>query len=522
MYSMSTIFPDVFSSGKMLKTFLAPIEESFNSANTAQNYLLSLSKYVNEFMLPCLTAAKYFNQVEKTNVFNSHPFENMMSMLEFIEFNFDLSGKGCSGTFKATADFADKEFNEAASALFNTFSFNDNDNLLSLIKKRARAINIITHDYPQAIQDIEPEFGFHFENNINEKIMETERFNLYRIAPTDTNVQEINTTKPVLIIPPYVLGANILAFLPGENKSYAHSFANQGIPTYIRIVKDIKEHESVQTMNGEDDAGDTKRFCEKIKSLHGRKVTLNGYCQGGYSALCNVLSGQLDGLVDTLITCVAPLDGTQSDGLSSFLKRLPWRYNDLAFGTKTLPNGNQVADGQLMSWIYKLKSISNSSPVVSFLRDLAMLTPENGEKLKFNKTGIALNYWLKNELTDIPLGITRMSFASFNTPITREGVLPVKLFGNELNLHRIKEKNIKWLICYGTSDDLVETASSLAPAKFIDVETTPFPKGHVAIATSWSKPDSAYALHKRYNDNQHRGPVRFHLDIDKQALRLVG
>jgi hypothetical protein len=45
--------------------------------------------------------------------------------------------------------------------------------------------------------------------------------------------------KPVLIIPPYVLGANILGFLPGEQRSYAHCFANQGFPTYIRILKAI-------------------------------------------------------------------------------------------------------------------------------------------------------------------------------------------------------------------------------------------------------------------------------------------
>ncbi len=520
MYSMNNTFTNVFPSDKMLKTLLTPLGESLNSANTAQNYLLSLSEYVNDFMLPCLTAAKYFNKVEQTNIFNSNPFANMMSMLEFIEFNFDLSEKGCSGTFKATKDFADKEFSDEATALFNTFSLNGDENLLTLIQKRARAINIITHDYPQAIQEIEPEFGFHFENGINEKIMETERFSLYRITSTDPAVTERKSAKPVLIIPPYVLGANILAFLPAENQSYAHSFANQGIPTYIRIIKDIDIHEAVQTMNGEDDATDTKRFCEKIKSIHGKKITLNGYCQGGYSALCNVLSGELDGLVDALITCVSPIDGSQSDGLSAFLKRLPGRYNDLAFGTKTLPNGNQVADGQLMSWIYKLKSIGSSSPVVSFLRDLAMLTPKNNEKPRFNKTGIALNYWLKNELTDIPLGITQMSFASFNSPLSSDGTLPVKLFGKELNLKRIKEKNIKWLICYGKNDDLVEIPAALAPTKFIDVETTPFPKGHVAIATSWSKPDSAYALHKRYD--HHRGPVRFHLDIDKPALRLAG
>ena len=172
--------------------------------------------------------------------------------------------------------------------------------------------------------------------------------------------------KPVCILPPYVLGANILGFLPGENKSYAHAFANQGIPTYIRILKDISSTEALQTMTAEDDATDTRLFCETIFKRHGKPVTLNGYCQGGFNALCNLLSGELDDLVDAFITCVAPMDGTRSRGLAEFLKRLPKRFNDLAYGTKTLPNGNKVADGTLMGWVYKLKSIETEQPLNAF------------------------------------------------------------------------------------------------------------------------------------------------------------
>ncbi len=140
-----------------------------------------------------------------------------------------------------------------------------------------------------------------------------------RVIPTEQGVETDNSLKPVLIIPPFVLGANILSFLPGEKKSYAHSFANKGIPTYIRITKDIQENPAVQTMSLEDDARDTRYFCEVIKKRHDQMVTLNGYCQGGFSSLCNILSGELDGLVDALITCVAPMDGTLSKGLGKFL-----------------------------------------------------------------------------------------------------------------------------------------------------------------------------------------------------------
>jgi len=59
----------------------------------------------------------------------------------------------------------------------------------------------------------------------------------------------------------------------------------------------------------------------------------------------------------------------------------------------------------------------------------------------------------------------------------------------------------------------VEEETALAPADCIKVETTGFPKGHLAIATSWSNPKSEYSLDKRFNNQ--RGPVLFQLDIDK-------
>jgi hypothetical protein len=132
-----------------------------------------------------------------------------------------------------------------------------------------------------------------------------------------------------------------------------------------------------------------------------------------------------------------------------------------------------------------------------------------------SKTAAALNYWLNNERNDLPLEITKMSFASYNTPITDDGTLPVKLFGRKLRLDRLKAKKIPWLICYGEHDDLVEKQTALAPADYVDAEITPFPKGHVAMATSWSDPASKCALHTRFGKGNWRGPVRFQLDLDK-------
>jgi hypothetical protein len=120
------------------------------------------------------------------------------------------------------------------------------------------------------------------------------------------------------------------------------------------------------------------------------------------------------------------------------------------------------------------------------------------------------------------MSITEISFASYNTPITKEGTLPVRLFGRKLNLHRISEKGIKWLICYGETDDLVEKETALAPCDFIDVEVSAFPKGHLAMATSWSNPKSDYALHTRFGEKRYRGPVLFQLDLEEETKTRGG
>jgi hypothetical protein len=334
------------------------------------------------------------------------------------------------------------------------------------------------------------------------------------VLPLDRDVAVKEKGKPVLIIPPYVLGAGILCFLPGENKSYVHCYANQGIPTYIRIIKDIDTTPAVQVMTGEDDCLDTKYFCEKIKERHGRQVTLNGFCQGGLVAVLALLSGELDGLVDAFITCVAPMDGTRSKALVEYLEHIPPRFRDLGYAVKTLPNGNKVVDGKVMSWVYKLKSMDREAPVFSFHRDLMMFDQTGSGEIKINKTAAALNYWLTRERKDLPVGITDLSFKSYTIPVTPDGTLPVKYFGRELNFKRLKEMGIPWLICIAEGDDLVDKGAALAALDFVDAEVTVFPKGHGSIATSWSLPTSECPLGGCFKG--FRGPVCYQLELDEK------
>ena len=489
-----------------------------------QNALAGMFRYTTDFSIPYLLSTQYFQRVEAERLFNTSPIDSYQTYLALLDNNIELMDRSLSGTANMMIAFTRLVMEDFNEALKDSCLERKHDNLAGFNQRHAELFKQVAQVYPQAVSDIEPEFGFHFERGEHVLLDETDRFYLYRVAPTLKGCETRMDAKPLLILPPFVLGANILGFLPGEQRSYAHFYANQGFPTYIRVLKDIYTSPALQVMTGEDDAKDTRRFCEAILKAHGKPVTLNGYCQGGFSGLCDLLSGELDDLVDAFITCVSPMDGTRSKGLSHFLKRLPQRFNDLAYGTKILPNGNQVADGKLMGWVYKLKSIEQEIPAAAFFRDLMMFARQpNGGDYKISKPAAALNYWLQNERFDLPLEITRMSFASYNEPITSDGTLPVRLFDKKLNLKRLQEKKIPWLICYGTHDDLVEKETALAPLDYIEAEVTPFPKGHVAIATSWSHPDSNCALHTRFGDGDYRGPVRFHMDLDEalaEARRL--
>lgn len=505
------------SNGSKIKTEfsegLAVFENLFSST---QSYLAGITKYINNFNIPSLISMGYFQQVETRRLLQNSMTDNLDAYFDLLNYNLGLMNRGIFGAAQNIDAYAKNEmglFTEAMKQCFFGLKF---DKIEEYTARQARLMDMVVNLYPDAIEAIEPEFGFHFESGAHTLADETDRFFLYRIAPSDKKVKLNPSAKPILILPPYVLGANILSFLPGEQRSYAHCYANRGFPTYIRILKDIRTTPALQIMTGEDDAVDTKKFCEAIVKAHKKPVTLNGYCQGGFSGLCNLLSGQLDELVDAFITCVSPMDGTRSTGLSEFLQNLPLRFNDLAYGTKTLPNGNQVADGKLMGWVYKLKSIEQETPISAFFRDLMMFARQKDDNSGISKTAAALNYWLNHERFDLPLEITRMSFASYNTPITEDGTLPVRLFDGKLNLKRLKEKGIPWLICYGIHDDLVEKETALAPLDYIDAEVSPFPKGHVAIATSWSHPESACALHTRFGEGNYRGPVLFHMDLDKE------
>ena len=450
-----------------------------------------LDDYKKDYLIPYLKACQAFWMVESQKPVLSRMlyFKDYFNLLQF---NYYLFYKYCYGTIKAMSDYNDYNNKNLCKHLnlFEAYKLLDNNT-----------------------KNIEKEYGLHPENGHCVKISETSRFYLYQINPTQ-KIPKV-THKPVLIIPPYVLGPNILSFLPNEQKSYIHAFANQGIPTYLRIAKDIHSAPEVQAMTGEDDVNDTAFFCQFLKKKHNQKVILNGFCQGGFMALCSVLSGKLDDLVDALITCVTPIDGTRGGSLAEYMNSLPPSFQNLNYAVKILPNGSKVIDGDIMSWVYKLKDIDREAPAVAFLNEL-----RNAGNT--NNTAAAIKYWLIYDRKDLPVNVIKLSYNSYSVPISKDGTLPIELFGQKLNLNHFKNKNIRWLLCISEKDDLVNKEVSLVPLKFINegtepgkIEVTVFPKGHAAIATSWPHPDTEYALNKEFlfQEKKYRGPVRFCLDL---------
>jgi hypothetical protein len=478
-------------------------------------YWTGVFKYTNEFMLPYWTALSAFLSTEKDKLVRYQPADSFKDYAELFQFNLQVAEKGGVSSLAAMNEHHTAAARQAFAALLNTLEQGDGEGIDQIVSRQAELLEYMVYRYPTAIRAIKAQYGFHFDDGGYRKATETDRFVLYQVLPRNGVAVRPNG-KPILIVPPYVLGANILAFLPAENKSYVHAYADQGIPTYVRIIKDIDTTPAVQTLTGEEDALDLKFFSEHLLQEHGRPSTLNGFCQGGFVALTGLLSGELDGLVDALITCVAPMDGTRSKALIDYLRHLPSRFRDLGYAVKNLPNGNRVVDGKVMSWVYKLKSMEKEAPLYSFYSDLMRMDRSDAHRFEISSTAAAINHWLIYDRNDLPEAITRMSFASYTEPVRADGTLPFKLFGRSLNFSRLRKMQLPFLICYGAADDLVDKAAALAPLDFVSAEVTAFPKGHGAIATSWSNPDTEYALHKRFPDNS-RGPVRFQLDLEQNG-----
>jgi poly(3-hydroxyalkanoate) synthetase len=462
----------------------------------------SFKREETEFLDSYLIAAQIALQAAKDNPMT------LRDTLEIMAHKSSLMKKGMKATQEKMADYMFDQMKEANEALFNTMLDNEGENLTGYLKREAEVMEAVAN-FPEKIEKVKDDFGFHFNTSAYRLIHDTGSFLMYQVLPLKKGVKVRDDLKPMLLVPPYMLGTHILSFLPYEDKSYAHSFANEGIPTYVRVVKDIDENEIVQNMTPDDDCDQTRELCEVLKKKHGKKVTLNGTCQGGYICLMNTLSGTLTDVSDTIITNVAPIDGTYSDAISG----MPAMHHD--FITHTLPSGGKVANGYMLSLGMRFVAIDRETPLIKVL-DQASL--QKATELNPGKTVAALFRWLLKERVHLPLGIANMSTCTFHDPISEDGVLPVSLYGKPLKIGDLKDLGVKWYQNYALKDDLVTPEGATAANKFLEgtdvIESVPFPGGHVAILTSpYNKRAPVNDYFTAKDGTKYRGPVKFQLEI---------
>jgi len=487
--SIRDVLKDLPDVGTSWMRYMTALTRSFNREQT-------------EFLDSYLIAAQIALQAAKDNPMT------LRDTLEIMQHKSTLVGKGVLATHDKMMDFAFDQVKEANEAFFNTILNNEGENLAGYLKREAEVMEAVAN-FPEQIEKVKDDFGFHFNTSAYRLIHDTGSFLMYQVLPIKEGVEVRDDLKPVLLIPPYMLGEHILSFLPYENKSYAHSFANEGIPTYVRVAKDIDQNDIVQNMTPDDDCTQTRELCTLLKEKHGKKVTLNGTCQGGYIVLMNTLSGTLTDVSDTLITNVAPIDGTYSDAISG----MPNMPHD--FITTTLPNGHKVANGYMLSLGMRFVAIDRETPLIKVL-DQASL--HKATDLNPGKTAAALFRWLLKERVHLPLGIAKMSTCTFHQPISEDGLLPIKLYDKPLKVGDLKDLGVKWYQNYAVKDDLVTPKCATAANRFLEgtdvIESVPFPGGHVAILTSpYNKRSPVNDYFKTKDGKEYRGPVKFQLEI---------
>jgi len=470
-------------------------------------YMLALMRATNreiaEFTDSCLIAGQTAMRASRENPLS------MWEMVQVMQHNQALITKGLMSAQEKMISYVFDQIEEGSQALVNTVynSKSGGERLGEFLRREADVMESVAN-FNDQIEKIKDEFGFHFNTSDYKLIHETPTFQMYQVLPLKKGVQVRNDVAPMLLVPPYMLGVHILSFLPHENKSYSHSFANEGIPTYVRVVKDIMKTEAVQQTTPDNDCLETLELLTKLKEIHGKKAVLNGTCQGGYICLMNILSGKLTDVCDTLITNVAPIDGTYSDAISG----MPQMHSD--FITTPLANGNRVANGYMLSLGMRFVAIDRETPLVKVLDQASM---HRATDLNPGKTPAALFRWLLKERVHLPLEVAKMSSCTFQQPIGDDGTLPVQLFGKPLNLKDLAKLGVTWYQNYAIKDDLVTPPCATAGNRFLDgtgvVESVAFHGGHVAILTSpYAKKAPVNGEFVDGTGKKARGPVKFMLD----------
>ncbi|TVR96203.1 MAG: hypothetical protein EA406_12505 [Rhodospirillales bacterium] len=476
------------------------------------HYVISLNRALEreraEFKDSCLIAADIALNASRQNPMS------WSQLSEVLQHSQLMVNRGLLSNQEQLTKFILDQVEDGIKASTTTLLGGEGETFDAFVRRQAEVMGAVAN-FNDQVENIKDEFGFHFDSANYQLFAETPSFLMYQVLPIKDGVAVRNELKPVLLVPPYMLGVNILSFLPFENKSYAHAFANEGVPTYVRVVKNIWETEAVQTMTPDDDCTQTRTLCEKLVEKHGQKATLNGTCQGGYICMMNMLSGTLQDVCDTLISNVTPVDGTFSEAISG----MPQLHDN--FVLSPMPNGNMVANGYLLSLGMRFVAIDQETPLITVLN---MAKLQKATKGNPGKTPAALYRWLRKERVHLPPAIARMSSITFQQPIAEDGTLPVSLYDKPLNIRDFARMGVSWYQNYAIKDNLVTPPCAMAGNRFLEgtdvIETVAFPGGHVAILTSpYGKKAPVDGTFTDATGQKARGPVRFQLDRSAPSRR---
>jgi hypothetical protein len=144
--------------------------------NATQNYLVGLSRYAVDFMIPYLISTNYFKNAENEKLPNASPLESFLSYLQLLDFNLDIFNRGFFAGLKSINGYARFELGSLTAAIYNTLLNMEGEDLAAFVARQAFLMDLVANAYPQAIQDIEPEYGFHFERGEHKLVAETDRF----------------------------------------------------------------------------------------------------------------------------------------------------------------------------------------------------------------------------------------------------------------------------------------------------------------------------------------------------------
>jgi hypothetical protein len=223
-----------------------------------------------------------------------------------------------------------------------------------------------------------------------------------------------------------------------------------------------------------------------------------------------VLSGKLDGLVDTLITAVAPLDAAQAEMYHPTVNVI----KKLTADTKKLSDvkdDRYYVDGDIIALFVKLPSAGKENGIYTFFDTLRQFRALGDKPISIEMAG--MQHWLQHERAPMSVDMIQGVLDAYINPIAPDGVFPARAFGKKLNLKRMNEKKIDFYVCFAEKDFVVPPSTCKTVTKWVKAEVVAFPKGHAAIATSWSKPGSECFVGNEFGGK--RGPLKYYLDLQK-------